>query len=141
MNKNNYTLVTVSMKETNKKRIRIQETCYDTGQSGWTLRKRNLSRNRIMIKKKLCDSLQRNTIPGKGISMSQVELVVKNHPAKAEDPGLIPGSGRSSGGGHSNPQYSCLENPELYPEFSILLPNPEEIGRLQSIGSQSVSHN
>ena len=26
--------------------------------------------------------------------------------------GLIPGWGRSSGGGHSNPlQYSCLENP------------------------------
>ena len=29
-----------------------------------------------------------------------------------EDMGLISGSGRSSGGGHSNPlQYSCLENP------------------------------
>ena len=28
------------------------------------------------------------------------------------DTGLIPGSVRSSGGGHSNPpQYSCLENP------------------------------
>ena len=28
------------------------------------------------------------------------------------DPGLIPGSGRSPGGGHDNPlQYSCLENP------------------------------
>ena len=28
-----------------------------------------------------------------------------------EDPGLIPGSGRSPGGGHGNPfQYSCLEN-------------------------------
>ena len=28
------------------------------------------------------------------------------------DPGLIPGSGRSSGGGHGNPlQYSFLENP------------------------------
>ena len=27
------------------------------------------------------------------------------------DPGLIPGSGRSSGEGHGNPlQYSCLEN-------------------------------
>ena len=26
--------------------------------------------------------------------------------------GLIPGSGRSPGGGHNNPvQYSCLENP------------------------------
>ena len=30
----------------------------------------------------------------------------------AGDPGLIPGSGRSPGGGHGNPlQYSCLENP------------------------------
>ena len=28
------------------------------------------------------------------------------------DPGLFPGSGRSSGEGHGNPlQYSCLENP------------------------------
>ena len=30
----------------------------------------------------------------------------------AGDLGLIPGSGRSPGGGHGNPlQYSCLENP------------------------------
>ena len=42
-------------------------------------------------------------------------LVVKNPPASAGDirhMGSIPGLGRSSGGGHSNPlQYSCLENP------------------------------
>ena len=42
-------------------------------------------------------------------------LVVKNLPANARDvtdAGLIPGSGRSFGGWHSNPlQYSCLENP------------------------------
>ena len=42
-------------------------------------------------------------------------LVVENPFANAEDirdVGLIPGSGRSPGGGHSNPlQYSCLENP------------------------------
>ena len=38
--------------------------------------------------------------------------VVKNLPANAGDAGSIPGSGRSSGGGHGNPlQYSCLENP------------------------------
>ena len=31
---------------------------------------------------------------------------------QARDAGLIPGSGRSPGGGHGNPlQYSCLENP------------------------------
>ena len=30
----------------------------------------------------------------------------------ARDPGSIPGSGRSPGGGNGNPlQYSCLENP------------------------------
>ena len=45
-------------------------------------------------------------------------LVVKNLPANAgdardaRDAGLIPGFGRSPGGGHGNPlQYSCLENP------------------------------
>ena len=36
---------------------------------------------------------------------------VKNPLANAGNVGLIPGSGRSSGGGHGNPlQYSCLEN-------------------------------
>ena len=46
---------------------------------------------------------------------SQVELVVKNPLANAEnagDVGLIPGLGRSPGEGHGNPlQHSCLENP------------------------------
>ena len=41
--------------------------------------------------------------------------VVKNLPASVGDTGdagLIPGSGRSPGGGHGNPlQYSCLEDP------------------------------
>ena len=41
-------------------------------------------------------------------------LVVKNEPANAgdaKDAGLIPGLGRSPGGGNGNPlQYSCLEN-------------------------------
>ena len=45
---------------------------------------------------------------------SQVVSVVKNLPANAgdmRDMGLIPGLGRSPGGGHGNPlQYSCLEN-------------------------------
>ena len=49
------------------------------------------------------------------IEASQVVLVVKNPPANARntgDAGSIPGSKRSSGGGHGNPlQYSCLENP------------------------------
>ena len=41
--------------------------------------------------------------------------MVKNLLANAgdtRDMGLMPGSGRSPGGGHGNPlQYSCLENP------------------------------
>ena len=36
----------------------------------------------------------------------------KESTCNVEDLGLIPGSGRSSGGGHGNPlQYSFLENP------------------------------
>ena len=46
---------------------------------------------------------------------NQVGLLVKNLPANAGDlrnVGLIPGSGRSPGGGNGNPlQFSCLENP------------------------------
>ena len=47
--------------------------------------------------------------------VSQVVLAVNNMPANAgdtRDVGLVPGLGRSPGGGHGNPfQYSCLENP------------------------------
>ena len=50
-----------------------------------------------------------------GLRPSQVALVVKNPPGSAgdiRDTDLIPGLGRSPGGGHDNPlQYSCLENP------------------------------
>ena len=36
----------------------------------------------------------------------------KDSVCNARDWGLIPGSGRTLGGGHGNPlQYSCLENP------------------------------
>ena len=39
-------------------------------------------------------------------------LSSKESACNAGDVGLIPGSGRSPGGGHGNPlQYSCLENP------------------------------
>ena len=41
--------------------------------------------------------------------------MVKNLPASVgdvRDPGSVPGSGRSPGGGHGNSlEYSCLENP------------------------------
>ena len=50
-----------------------------------------------------------------GPGASQVALVVKNLSANAGEKGevnLIPGWGRSPGGGHGSPlQYSCLENP------------------------------
>ena len=49
------------------------------------------------------------------VHASQVELAVKNPPAKAgdvRDAGSIPESGRFPGGGHGNPlQYSYLRNP------------------------------
>ena len=51
----------------------------------------------------------------KPMTKTEVAPVIKNPPANAgdlKDVGSIPGSGRSLGGGHSNPlQYSCLENP------------------------------
>ena len=49
------------------------------------------------------------------VGASQGALVVKNPSANAgdiRDVGLIPGLGRSPGGGYGSPlQYSCLENP------------------------------
>ena len=45
------------------------------------------------------------------LRVSLVVLVVKNLCANAGDMGLIPGSGRSPGGGNGNVlQYSCLGN-------------------------------
>ena len=52
---------------------------------------------------------------GAYVQAFQVALVVKKLPTNAgdvRDAGLIPGSGRSPGGGHGNLfQYSFLENP------------------------------
>ena len=65
---------------------------------------------------------------------SQVVLVVKT-PANAEvirDLGLIPGSGRSPGGGHSNPP-----TPVFLPEEP---PQTEEPGALQFIEAQRVGY-
>ena len=60
-------------------------------------------------------------------------LAVKNMPAKVRDlrdVGLIPGSGRSPGGGHGNPlPYSAWRIPWI-----------EEPGGLQSMGLQRVRH-
>ena len=46
-------------------------------------------------------------------------LVVENPPANEGDVGLIPGSGRSPGGGNGNPlQDSSLENPVVRRAYS-----------------------
>ena len=59
--------------------------------------------------------------------------VVKELPANegdAKDTDLIPGLGKSPGGGHSNSlQYSCLENPM-----------DRGAWQLQSMGSQRAGH-
>ena len=57
--------------------------------------------------------------------------MVKESAYNAENPGSIPGLGRSPREGNGNPfQYSCLGNPWT-----------EEPGRLQSMGLQRVRHN
>jgi len=56
--------------------------------------------------------------------------LVKESACNAGDLGSIPGLGRSPGERNGNPlQYSCLEN-------SV----DEELGRLQSMGSQRIGH-
>ena len=64
---------------------------------------------------------------------SKVAVVLKSLSANAgglRDMGLIPGSGRSPGGGNGTPlQYSCLQ-----------IEWTEEPGELQSKGSQGVRH-
>ena len=66
-----------------------------------------------MSLKHMLNTITKSRCSSKGAS--QVALVVENPPANVgdiRDSGLIPGSGRSPGGGHGNPlQCSCLENP------------------------------
>ena len=54
-------------------------------------------------------------VEGGSKTLEILMLVVKNTPDNAgdiKDAGLIPGSGKSPGGGYGNPlQYSCLDNP------------------------------
>ena len=59
--------------------------------------------------------------------------VVKNPPASVGDMGLIPGSGRSPGGGDVNPLHSSI--------LAWRIPWTEEPGRLLSMGLQIVGHN
>ena len=63
---------------------------------------------------------------------SLVVQMLKNLPAMNKAPGLIPGLGRSPGGGQGNPlQYSCLENP--HGQRSL-------VGYVEPMGSQGVRH-
>ena len=67
------------------------------------------------------------------IHISMVVLVVKNPPANAGDirhVGLIPGSGRSPGGGNGNPLQI----------LAWKIPWTEEPGRLQLMGLQRAGH-
>jgi len=55
----------------------------------------------------------------------------KEYACSAGDPGLIPGWGRSPGGGHSNSLHF----------LAWRIPWTEEPGGLQSVGSKFVRHN
>ena len=55
--------------------------------------------------------------------------VVKNPPAKARDPGWIPGSGRSLGEENGCPlQYSCLGNPTDREAWRATVPGVAKCG-------------
>ena len=77
--------------------------------------------------------------------------MINNPPANAGDMGSISGSARFPGEGNGNSlQYSCLGNSmqdslekEMATHSSILaweIPWTEELGGLQSMGSQRVGH-
>ena len=59
---------------------------------------------------------------------------IKNLPASAggRDDDLIPGSGRSPGGGHGNPlQYSCLGNPMDRGAWQAIVHGVRELDKTQ----------
>ena len=71
--------------------------------------------------------------------------MVKNLPANAgdvRDTGLIPGSGRSPGGGHGNPlQYSCLENPMHREAWRATVPGvTKSRTRLKQLSTRAHTH-
>ena len=70
-------------------------------------------------------------------------LVVKNLFATVgdlRDMGSFPGSGRSPGGGHSNPlQYSCLENPMDRGVWQATVPWVAEESELKQLSKDNYS--
>ena len=71
--------------------------------------------------------------------------MVKNLSASAgdvRDLGLIPGLGRSSGGGHSNPlQYPCQENPMDRGAWQAIIPEVTESDMIEKLILFSVYKN
>ena len=67
--------------------------------------------------------------------------VSKASACSAGDPGSIPGSGRSSGEGNSNPvQYSCLENPMDRRVWQATVHGGTRVGHSLATESQAVQH-
>ena len=97
----------------------LQCSCLENprGWGAWWAAVYGVAQSRIRLKWLSSRSSSRSDLTSMqdGQKASQVVLVVKNPPANAgdkRDSGLIPGLGRSPGGGHGNSlQYSCLENP------------------------------
>ena len=84
----------------------------------------------LYTQKVLGSSPNRTKPTGLLFRASQVALVVKESACNGRDLGLIPGSGRSLGGGNGN--HSCI--------LAWRIPWTEEPGGLQSMGSQRVRH-
>ena len=81
------------------------------------------------------------------LSCSLVAQLVKSLPVMQEiicnagDLGLIPGSGRSSGGGHGNPpQYSCLVNPHGQRSLAGYSPQGHQRVRYDWVAKHACTH-
>ena len=71
-------------------------------------------------------------------SSSVVFRVVKSPPANARNAGLIPGLGRSPGGGNGSPlQYSCLENPTGRRDWWAMVHGFTELDTAELLGTPS----
>ena len=64
------------------------------------------------IKTQLAKTVDAKSIPLTLLNLRSTPFEGKESACNAGDLGLIPGLGKSPGGGNGNPlQYSCLENP------------------------------
>ena len=75
------------------------------------------------------------------LDTSLVTQTVKNLPANAEEPGSIPGSGRSPGEGNGYPlQYSCLENSMDRGAWWATVPGVAKIGHNGTTNTHTHTH-